>query len=107
MLISWFRSIGFAAASSRQYGQTPYNPWGYTLAKHMLFDKIRDKLGLSECRFLAVSAAPISEDTLNFFTSLDMEIHGAAVSQILLVPDPLKDPVPAEGHILILHKQYQ
>ena len=75
MLISWFRSIGFAAASSRQYGQTPYNPWGYTLAKHMLFDKIRDKLGLSECRFLAVSAAPISEDTLNFFTSLDMEIH--------------------------------
>ena len=75
MLISWFRSIGFAAASSRQYGQTPYNPWGYTLAKHMLFNKIRDKLGLSECRFLAVSAAPISEDTLNFFTSLDMEIH--------------------------------
>ena len=75
MLISWFRSIGFAAASARQYGQTPYNPWGYTLAKHMLFDKIRDKLGLSECRFLAVSAAPISEDTLNFFTSLDMEIH--------------------------------
>ena len=75
MLISWFRSIGFAAALSRQYGQTPYNPWGYTLAKHMLFNKIRDKLGLSECRFLAVSAAPISEDTLNFFTSLDMEIH--------------------------------
>ena len=74
-MISWFRSIGFAISSSHQFGETPYNPWGTTLAKHMLFDKIRDKLGLSACRFLAVSAAPISQETLDFFSSLNLEIH--------------------------------
>ena len=74
-MISWFRSIGFAISSSHQFGETPYNPWGTTLAKHMLFNKIRDKLGLSACRFLAVSAAPISQETLDFFSSLNLEIH--------------------------------
>lgn len=74
-MISWFRSIGFAISSSHQFGETPYNPWGTTLAKHMLFDKIRGKLGLSACRFLAVSAAPISQETLDFFSSLNLEIH--------------------------------
>ena len=74
-MISWFRSIGFAISSSHQFGETPYNPWGTMLAKHMLFDKIRDKLGLSACRFLAVSAAPISQETLDFFSSLNLEIH--------------------------------
>ena len=36
-----------------------------------------------------------------------MQVHGAAVPQVFLVPYPLKDPVPAKHHILVLHKQLQ
>ena len=41
----------------------------------MFFDTIRAKMGLASCRFLAVSAAPITQETLDFFSSLTLEIH--------------------------------
>ena len=36
-----------------------------------------------------------------------MQVHGAAVSQEGLAPHPLVDPVPVQGHILILQKEQQ
>ena len=74
MLVSWFRSIGTTHSYYRQYGLTPYTPWFYSLAKARLFDPVKEKLGLDQCTCYAVSAAPITEGTLNFFASLDMPI---------------------------------
>ena len=48
--------------------------WGYWLAKKLVFDKLKARLGLSEARLCMTSAAPISRDTLEFFLSLDMPI---------------------------------
>lgn len=74
-LVSWFRSIGTTHCSSHQYGNTPYVPYFYSFAKSHLFDPIKETLGFSECRFFAVSAAPVTEETLNFFTSLDIQLN--------------------------------
>ena len=73
-MISWCRSVGFQAVTSRQYGETPYYGYTYSLAKYFLFDPIRKQLGLDQARVLAVSAAPVTDDTLNFFASLEMPI---------------------------------
>ena len=74
LLISWCRSVGFQAATSRQYGEKPYYGYTYSLAKYLVFDPVRQKLGLDQARCLAVSAAPVTDDTLNFFASLEMPI---------------------------------
>ena len=74
LLISWCRSVGYQAATSRQYGKKPYYGYTYSLAKYLVFDPVRQKLGLDQARCLAVSAAPVTDDTLNFFASLEMPI---------------------------------
>lgn len=48
--------------------------WGYWLAKKLVFDKLRARLGLTEARICMTSAAPISRETLEFFLSLDIPI---------------------------------
>ena len=70
---------------TRQYGCTFKKPWLYGLAKKLVFDKVRQGLGLDEwargkevtrrCRTLVVSAAPVTEETLRFFAAFDMPIY--------------------------------
>ena len=74
-IINWARNIGYKSAMSRQFGQTHRFPWLYNLANKLVFTGIREKLGLSECRTMIVSAAPVTEETLNFFASFDMPIY--------------------------------
>lgn len=45
---SWARSIGYSTAMTRQYGCTVRKPWGYFLAKTLVFNKVRRNLGLDE-----------------------------------------------------------
>ena len=76
-IATWAKAKGNAAQHAIQEGRP--TPFGYGLAKALVFKKIRKKLGLDRCRFLGTAAAPISMETLEYFLSLDMpllEIYG-------------------------------
>jgi long-chain-fatty-acid--CoA ligase ACSBG len=49
-------------------------PWGYSLASSLVFQKVREAIGLDQCKNCFVSAAPISLETLKFFAALDIQI---------------------------------
>jgi len=74
---AWARGVGLAGGYADQEGRP--RPWSYGLADHLVFSKVRQKLGFDEARMLAVSAAPIAKETLDFFQSLAlpiMEVYG-------------------------------
>ena len=48
------------------------NPVMYSVGKKLIYKKVREALGLDRCRYFLTAAAPISEDVLKYFLSLDM-----------------------------------
>lgn len=51
----------------------------YRMAKALVFSKVRSDLGLDYCHFFISGAAPLNQETSEFFLSLDMpisEIYG-------------------------------
>ena len=46
----------------------------YTLAKKLVFQKIKDALGLGNCRVFGSAAAPLSKTVLDYFLSIDIRI---------------------------------
>ena len=75
MFIKQAMKIGFQTAVTRQYGKKFHKKMFYSLAKRFVFDPAREMLGLDKARTLVVSAAPVTDDTLNFFAKLDMPIY--------------------------------
>ena len=74
---AWARRKGLAGGYADQQGRR--RPRGYALAERLVFDKVRERLGLDQARMLVVSAAPIAGETLDFFQSLGlpiMEVYG-------------------------------
>lgn len=58
-------------------------PWGWTIARKLVFDKVKGLLGLDRARFLATAAAPMPEETADFFMSLNIPICDVYVIYIL------------------------
>jgi long-subunit acyl-CoA synthetase (AMP-forming) len=50
------------------------SPFGYNLARVLVLDKIKKALGLERIDKLFYGAAPLKEDTSEFFASLNMPI---------------------------------
>ncbi|GBP49328.1 Long-chain-fatty-acid--CoA ligase ACSBG2 [Eumeta japonica] len=50
---------------------------GYKMARSIVFNKIRDSLGLDKCTTFVTAAAPLSPDIKRFFLSLDIPIMDA------------------------------
>ncbi|MER2560357.1 MAG: long-chain fatty acid--CoA ligase [Myxococcaceae bacterium] len=47
----------------------------YLLAKQTVFGPLKARIGLDRCHVLVTSAAPISRDVLEFFTSIDLVVR--------------------------------
>jgi long-subunit acyl-CoA synthetase (AMP-forming) len=72
-LIAWAKEQGLEGVHALEKGQAP--GLGYKIADKLVFSKVRERLGLDQCRFRATAAAPISRDTLDFFASLGLPIY--------------------------------
>lgn len=73
----WAKGVGLKGGYASQTGGDL--PFFYGLANKLVFSKVKEALGLDQCRVQITSAAPISKDTLEFFLSLGlpiMEVYG-------------------------------
>jgi long-subunit acyl-CoA synthetase (AMP-forming) len=76
-IAAWARGVGLAGGYADQEGRP--RPWNYGVADHLVFSKVRARLGFDDIRMLVVSAAPIAKETLDYFQSLAlpiMEVYG-------------------------------
>lgn len=76
-LVAWARKTGLAGGYAEQRGER--KPLLFPLAQKLVFDKVRQRLGLDRARICVTSAAPISRDTLEFFLALGipvLEVYG-------------------------------
>jgi long-subunit acyl-CoA synthetase (AMP-forming) len=72
-LVRWARRQSIALGGARPRG------WrarlGYLVADHLVFSKVRRRLGLDHSRYQVTSSAPTSRETLEFFLSLGIPLY--------------------------------
>ncbi|CAG0886457.1 unnamed protein product [Cyprideis torosa] len=71
---------GWAKATSLNYHRNRIsgkggNSLAYSVFKHVVFKKVKEALGLDRCNFFFSGAAPISDEILEYFLSLDIPIY--------------------------------
>lgn len=74
-LIQWSRNVGLRGNISMLNGGS--TPFGWTIAKRLIFSKIRKALGFDRCIFSCSGAAPISREALEFFASINIPVFEA------------------------------
>ena len=72
-IAAWARGVGSRAEQAFDAGRG--RPFGYGLAKKLVFDKVRERLGLDRSRYEATAAAPLARDTMDFFASLGIRLY--------------------------------
>jgi len=75
-LADWAQTVGRRAVAVRNSGGQPSGMLGlqYKLASKLVHHKVKDALGLDECRGAVTGAAPISTEVLEFFAGFDLPI---------------------------------
>lgn len=72
-IVAWARGVGLRAAEAEEAGRR--KPLLYPLARALVFDKVKKRLGMDRSRFRGTGAAPIARETLDFFAALDMVLY--------------------------------
>ena len=75
ILSTWAKSMGTEHCRRLQYGNGGGAPCTYSCANALVLSKIKEALGLDQTKGCFSAAAPISEDTLRYFASLDLPIY--------------------------------
>eukprot|EP01035_Chromulina_nebulosa_P020864 gene20864-27042_t len=75
LLATWAKSIGLEHSKRAQYGEDGSAPWGYGCANTIVLSKIKEALGLEQCKGCFSAAAPIAPETVWYFASLDLPIY--------------------------------
>lgn len=65
-------SLKFAEGNGQEH---PLLRLQYSMAKWLVFSKIREQLGLGSCQVIVSTAAPLQKDTLEYFQSVDLPIY--------------------------------
>ena len=76
-LVTWAKSVGAEYYKNSQCGSSRLYPFGYHFAKKLVFSKVRAKLGFDELQMAYTGAAPVQPQTLEFFSSLGINIYEA------------------------------
>jgi len=74
-LATWAKDLSLTKAKNSQLNGTYEVPFGFGIADKVILTKIKENLGLDKCKFALTGAAPIREDTLEYFGSLGMQIN--------------------------------
>eukprot|EP01084_Bolivina_argentea_P227210 383756_1 len=75
LLIKFLRKQAIKAYVNMGYKQSNIIPFGYSLCKKLLFNKLQKILGLHESVYFISGAAPISVDTLKWWASFGIYIY--------------------------------
>ena len=74
-LSSYAKGLATEKNKSAQFGGDNSSPFMYGCMKGLVLSKIRQAIGLDECRGCFTAAAPIAPDTLWYFASLDIPVY--------------------------------
>jgi len=72
-IATWAKEKGLEGSYNEQRGED--KPWGFFFANKLVFEKVKEALGLDRVRFCATAAAPIAKETLDYFMSLYIPIY--------------------------------
>ena len=76
-LINWAKTVGFEYFKNSQAGGSKEIPFGYIIAKKLVFNKVRSALGFDNLQLAYTGAAPVQPQTLEFFAQLGVNIYEA------------------------------
>lgn len=75
VLAAWAKEKGAKKTERFQFGGDGRKSLSFRLANRVILSKIKEALGLDQCRYCFTGAAPLSVECLSFFGSLDIPIY--------------------------------
>lgn len=75
VLATWAKQCGTEKNKNFQYGGSKQKPSGFGCAHALILSKIKQGLGFDQLKVAITSAAPISPTVLEYFASLDIQVH--------------------------------
>ena len=74
-IATWAKANGTENTKRAQFGGRGGHPWSYGCANSIVLSKIKEALGLDQCKGNFTAAAPIAPETLWYFGSLDIPVY--------------------------------
>lgn len=72
-IAAWAKGVGYRGNIALMNGQSL--PWGWSLAKMVLFKKVRNTLGLDRCTLLISTGAPLAKEIQEYFLGLNVPLY--------------------------------